>query len=107
MIGQDGWIRDSFIIDKKPTQLEIIRIKGLFRQIEEVLMKIENLGKKLLISESNFPIRRQIHDEREHLLFLHESLTNMWRSNECLWLLFIFEGTRINEWTARILEELF
>jgi len=106
MIGQDGWIRDSFIIDKKPTEVEIFRIKSIFRQIEEALMTIESLMRKSTISGIQFDTKRRIRKEQEHLLVLQESLRKIWGSNECLQLLFLLEITKIDRRTAKTLKGL-
>lgn len=106
IIGQDGWIRNSFLIDKKPTQLEIIRVKALFRQIEEVLMKIENLRRKSRASGSEFDVKWQIYEEREHLLAMYELLKKILIENKVLQEQFVFDIRRMERKVEKILGNL-
>lgn len=105
--GSDRQIRDSFLINKKPTQVEISRIKSIFRQIEEALITIENLRKGLGGYRSESDIKRRICNERERLLLLYESLNEIFTSHKYLWVQFTTETTKIQRQTIKVLEELF
>jgi len=97
--------RNSFLINRKPTEIEIYRTKGLLIEIEKTAATIEVL-EGLRFSGSNYAALRQIKEEIEYLFIIYESLREMIRENASLQFLFVFDIAKIGGTIRRILERV-
>ena len=84
-------MRNSFLINRKPTQIEIYRIKDLFKQIMETTATIQTLSDRLKSFSCNASTTYQIQEEAIRLLVIYGSLEKMVRANEHLQERFIFD----------------
>ncbi len=102
MIGTDGRIRDSFLIDKKPTQVEISRMKSLLEQIEESIEAVKILGHKSKSSRITCSVKRRMDEETDRLTFICESLEEMVVKNNGLRDQFVFDINKLKRKIERI-----
>ena len=102
--GLERGTRNSFLINRKPTDTEIHRLRGLFTQIEQATTTIKTLLRRFQSSGSKSDIKRQIEEKTVHLLYVYESLKEMVRSSEGLRDRFIFDMERIERNTRTSLK---
>ena len=97
-------MRSSFLINRKPTEIQIYRAKSLFKQIERTIVTIETLVRKLKFSGSKSEIKRGMEGETIHLIIIYESLKEMIRNSKDLEERFTFDMVKMKREIERILE---
>ncbi len=91
MIRLERGRRDSFLINKKPTQTEVWQVRALLEQIEWLIASSHSLFDKFNTSRCKGPIGSQTWRETVFLLVTHEYLKEIIGHNEILLDWFIFE----------------
>lgn len=70
-------MRNSFLINRKPTQSDIFRIKDLFEQIEKTVPHLENSLRELENSRTVSRAQTQMREQTIHLAISYASLKDM------------------------------
>ena len=104
--GLERGIRNSFLINKKPTEVEIYHIRGLFAQAQRSITSIENLLGKLKTPSFERRITNQITEETTYLLSIGESLKEIIDHDEDLSDQFVFDIARIKKKIVTILRKI-
>lgn len=98
--------RNSFLIHRQPTEIDIYRLKELFRQIEEAIATIETLVRELKTPGPKSSPKYRIEEEAVRLLFASESLNEMTGDNKALKEQFILGLVKIKSRVDMILERI-
>lgn len=96
MVRLERGMRNSFLVNRKPTESEIGRMKDFFKQMEDTKRAVERLTSELRVSQHRRHAKDRIRREIIRFCLLYESLEELVMEVDCLDSQFMFDLGQIS-----------
>ena len=106
MVELEKETRNSFLINRKPTEIEIYQARSLFAEIEEMATTVETMMKHLRASGCGSGAKEEIEEKAIHLLSAYDLFNAIVEDSDNLQLLFIFDIAKARRTVRRISDKV-